>query len=332
MRAIVWTGYGPPDVLQLQQVEKPVPKDNEVLIRIIATTVETGDCEMRRYQIHNYLWLPLRLYLGLLKPRIKILGQQLAGEVEAVGKDVTLFKPGDQVFAPVDAGFGTYAEYKCLPENAALAMKPDNMSYQQAAAVPVGGLNALHFIRKGNIRSGQKVLIYGSTGSIGTFAVQLARAFGAEVTAVCSTSKMELVRSLGADKLIDYTKEDFTDNGECYDVIFDTVGKSPFVRALKSLNPGGIYLLANPTFREQLRGLWASLTGSRKVISMVAGYRSEDLVYLKQLIEAGELKSVIDRSYPLEQVAEAHRYVEQGHKTGNVVITLAHDDKSSHND
>lgn len=332
MKAIVWTDYGPPDVLQLQQVEKPVPKDNEVLIRIIATTVETGDCEIRRYQIHNYLWLPLRLYLGLLKPRIKILGQQLAGEVEAVGKDVTLFKPGDQVFAPVDAGFGTYAEYKCLPENAALAMKPDNMTYQQAAAVPVGALNALHFIRKGNIRPGQKVLIYGSTGSIGTFAVQLARAFGAEVTAVCSTSKMELVRSLGADKLIDYTKEDFTDSGECYDVIFDTVGKSPFARALKSLNPAGCYLLANPTLREQLRGLWTSLTGSRKVISTVAGYRSQDLVYLKQLIEAGELKSVIDRSYPLEQVAEAHRYVEQGHKTGNVVITLAHDDKNSHND
>jgi len=324
MKAMVWTAYGPPDVLQLKEVEKPVPKDNEVLIRIIATTVETGDCEMRRYQIHNYLWLPLRLYLGLIKPRIKILGQQLAGEVEAVGKAVKRFKPGDPVFAPVDAGFGTYAEYKCLPENAALAIKPDSMPYQEATTVPVGGLNALHFLRRGNIAPGQKVLIYGSTGSIGTFAVQLARVFGAEVTAVCSTSKMELVKSLGADKVIDYRKEDFTDNGECYDVIFDTVGKSPFSCALKSLKPGGRYLLANPNFREQLRGLWESLTGSRKVISMVASYRTEDMIYLKQLIEAGELKPVIDRCYPLEQVAEAHRYVEKGHKTGNVVITLVH--------
>jgi len=323
MKAMVWTDYGPPDVLQLREIEKPVPKDNEVLIRIMATTVETGDCEIRRYQIHNYLWLPLRLYLGLIKPRIKILGQQLSGVVEAAGKEVKRFKQGDPVFAPVDAGFGTYAEFKCMSENAALAIKPANMSFEEAAAVPVGGLNALHFLRKGNIRPGQKVLIYGSTGSIGSFAVQLARVFGAEVTAVCSTSKMELVRSLGADKVIDYTKEDFTDNGESYDVIFDTVGKSPYSRTIESLKPAGCYLLANPTFREQLRGLWTSMTGSRKVISIVASYKAEDLIYLKQLIEAGEVKSVIDRHYPLEQLAEAHRYVEKGHKTGNVVITLA---------
>jgi len=323
MKAIIWTDYGPPDVLQLREIEKPVPKDNEVLIRIMATTVETGDCEIRRYQIHNYLWLPLRLYLGLIKPRIKILGQQLSGVVEAAGKEVKRFKQGDPVFAPVDAGFGTYAEFKCMSENAALAIKPANMSFEEAAAVPVGGLNALHFLRKGNIRPGQKVLIYGSTGSIGSFAVQLARVFGAEVTAVCSTSKMELVRSLGADKVIDYTKEDFTDNGESYDVIFDTVGKSPYSRTIESLNTKGRYLLANPTFREQLRGLWTSMTGSRKVISIVASYKAEDLIYLKQLIEAGEVKSVIDRHYPLEQLAEAHRYVEKGHKTGNVVITLA---------
>ncbi len=325
MKAMVWTDYGPPEVLQLQEVDKPVPRDNEVLIRILATTVETGDCEARRYQIHNYLWLPLRLYFGLIKPRIKILGQQLAGVVESTGKEVKLFKAGDPVFAPIGAGFGAYAEYRCLPEDASVALKPANMSYEEAAAVPVGGLNALHFLRRGNIQPGEKVLIYGSTGSIGAFAVQLARVFGADVTAVCGTSNIELVKSLGADKVIDYTQEDFTRNGETYDVIFDTIGKSPFSRSKDLLQQNGRYLLANPTLREQLRGLWTSLTSNQQVISLVASYRTDDLIFLKRLIEDGKLKSVIDRSYPLEQIVEAHRYVEKGHKKGNVVITLQPD-------
>ena len=328
MKAIVQTKYGPPDVLQLKEVEKPVPNDNEVLIKIYATTVETEDCEVRRFQIHNYLWLPLRFYFGLIKPRIIILGQQLAGKIESVGKDVRLFKEGDQVFAPIGAGFGAYAEYKCVPEKASVAIKPANMTYEEAAAVPVGGLNALHFLRKANIQRGEKVLIYGSTGCIGTFAVQLAKVFGAEVTGICSTSKIELVKSLGADKVIDYTKVDFTENGETYDVIFDTIGKSPFSGSMRSLKHNGRYLLANPTLSEQLRGLCSSMTGSKKVISLVASYRTEDLIFLKELIEAGKIKSVIDRCYPLEQTAEAHRYVEKGHKNGNVVITLEHNSKT----
>ena len=244
MKAIIWTKYGPPDVLQLKEAVKPTPRDNEVLIKIYATTVETGDCEARRFKIHNYLWLPLRLYFGLIRPRIKILGQQLAGKVESVGKDVRLFKEGDQVFAPIGAGFGAYAEYKCMPEEASVVIKPDNMSYEEAAAVPVGGLNALHFLSKGNIQRGEKVLIYGSTGSIGTFAVQIAKVFGADVTAVCGPTNFELVKSLGADKVIDYTKEDFTINGETYDVIFDTIGKSPFSGSVRSLNQKGRYLFS----------------------------------------------------------------------------------------
>ncbi len=330
MKAVVWTKYGPPDVLQLKQVEKPVPRDNEVLIRIIATTVETGDCEIRRYDIHNWLYLPLRLYIGLIKPRgTTILGQQLAGVIESAGKEVTLFKQGDPVFAPTDMHFGAYAEYICLPSTHAMAIKPINMTFEEAAAVPVGGLNALHFIRKANIQRGQKVLVYGTSGSIGTFAVQLARIFGADVTGVCSTSKIELVKSLGADKVIDYTKEDFTKSGETYDVIFDTIGKSPFSASIRSLKQNGRYLLANPTLSEQLRGLWTSITSSKKVIVELASYSTEDLIYLKQLVEAGELKSVIDdHRYTLEQIVDAHRYVEQGHKKGNVVITVEHNNKT----
>ncbi len=324
MKAIIWTKYGPPDVLQLKEAVKPTPRDNEVLIKIYATTVETGDCEARRFKIHNYLWLPLRLYFGLIRPRIKILGQQLAGKVESVGKDVRLFKEGDQVFAPIGAGFGAYAEYKCMPEEASVVIKPDNMSYEEAAAVPVGGLNALHFLSKGNIQRGEKVLIYGSTGSIGTFAVQLAKVFGADVTAVYGPTNFELVKSLGADKVIDYTKEDFTINGETYDVIFDTIGKSPFSGSVRSLNQNGRYLLANPTFSDQVQGLWTSMTSSKNVILELASYRTEDLIFLKELIEAGEIKSVIDRCYRLEQIPEAHRYVEKGHKKGNVVISVEH--------
>jgi len=328
MKAVVYTKYGPPEVLQLKQVEKPVPRDNEVLVKVYAATATAGDCEIRRFDMPVLFWLPIRLYMGLIKPRIQILGQELAGVVESVGKDVKEFSKGDQVFAPTDARFGAYAEYKCVPSTSALALKPANMTYEEAAAVPVGGLNALHFLRKGNIQRGQKVLIYGSTGSIGTFAVQLARYFGAEVTAVCSTTNIELVKSLGADEVIDYTKEDFSKNGENYDVIFETVGKSSFSRGIKSLKKNGFYLLANPGLSQTVRGLWTSMTSSKKVIIALASYRTEDLVFLKELIEEEKIKSVIDRRYPLEQTAEAHRYVEKGHKKGNVVITLEHNNET----
>jgi NADPH:quinone reductase-like Zn-dependent oxidoreductase len=246
-----------------------------------------------------------------------------------VGKDVKLFKQGDQVFGSVGFGLGTYAEYKCLPEDGVLAAKPANMTYEEAAAVPFGGQTALHFLRKGNIQSGQKVLIYGASGAIGTAAVQLAKYFGAEVTGVCSTTNLELVKSLGANRVIDYTKEDFTKNGEAYDIIFDTVGKSSFAGSVRSLKKKGFYLRAvHMTLSPVIRGLWISMTSSKKVIGGVAADRIEDLIFFKELIEAGKLRSVIDRSYPLGQMAEAHRYVDKGHKKGNVVITVGHNNKA----
>ncbi len=334
MKAIVWTKYGPPDVLQLQEVEKPVPKDNEVLIRIYAATAGAWDCEARVLKFPLFLGLPMRAYVGLIRPtRITILGQELAGEIESVGKDVKKFKEGDQVFAAIGFGFGAYAEYTCRPAKpkdaeGALAIKPANMSYEEAAAVPVGGLEALHFLRQGNIQSGQKVLINGAGGSIGTSAVQLAKYFGAEVTAVDSTMKLDMLRSIGADQVIDYTEEDFTRSGESYDVILDVVGKSTYSRSEKSLKKNGRYLLANPGLSHMVRGKWTSMRSSKKVIFGAAGQKSEDLIFLKELIEAGKIKSVIDRRYTLEQTAEAHRYVETGHKKGNVVITVEHNNRT----
>ncbi len=322
MKAIVWTNYGPPDVLQLKEVAKPTPKDHEVLIRIYATTVTTADCELRSLKPPIWLRLPLRLYLGLIRPRNKILGQELAGEIEAVGKDVTRLRKGDQVFAWTGLALGAYAQYTCLPEKGMLALKPATMTYEEAAAVPLGGLNALHFLRKGHVQSGQKVLMYGAGGSIGTFAVQLARYFGAEVTAVDSTGKLEMLRSIGADQVIDYTREDFTRSGETYDVIFDVVGKSSFSRSVRSLTHHGRYLLANPGLSQMVRGRWTSMRSSKKVIVEAASEKTEDLNVLTELIEAGKIHSVIDRRYPLEQIAEAHRYVDTGHKKGNVVITV----------
>lgn len=330
MKAIVWSKYGPPDVLQLKEVEKPAPKDDEVLIRIYATTVTAGDCELRNLKLPFYFSLPMRVYVGFRKPtRITIPGMEFAGEIESVGKKVTRFRQGDQVFGASGFGLGAYAEYKCLPEESAetqgvLASKPANMTYEQAAAVPVGGLEALHFLRKGNIQRGQKVLINGAGGSIGTFAVQLARYFGAEVTGVDSTGKLDMLHSIGADHVIDYTQEDFTQSGETYDVIFDVVGKSSFSRSMRSLKEDGRYLLANPGLSQMVRGRWSSMTGSKKVIFGAASHKTEDLIFLKDLIEAGRVKSIIDRSYRLDQIAEAHRYVETGHKKGNVVITLQH--------
>ncbi len=326
MKAIVCTKYGPPEVLQLKDVEKPVPKDNEVLIRIHATTVRSGDCKLRSSTHPLWYWLPARIMFGIRKPRKTIPGDELAGEIESIGKDVTRFRKGDQVFGNiwVISFGGANAEYKCLPEDW-VEIKPANMTYEEAAAVPVGGLTALHFLKKGDIQSGQKVLIFGASGSVGTFAVQLARYFGAEVTGVCSSSNLEMVKSLGADKVIDYTQEDFTKSGQTYDIIFDAVSKTSFSRCKSSLKQRGVYLTVDWPL---LQALWTSMVGSKKVIFGMASQNPEDLIFLRELIEAGKLKSVIDRCYPLEQTAEAHRYVEKGHKKGNVVITVEHNDKT----
>jgi NADPH:quinone reductase-like Zn-dependent oxidoreductase len=328
MKAIVWTKYGPPEVLQLKEVEKPAPRDREVLIRIHATTVTAGDCELRSLKLPIALWLPIRLVLGFRTPRIRFLGQELAGEIEAVGNEVKRFRPGDQVFAWTGLRLGAYAEYTCLPEDGMLAIKPTNLTWEEAAVLPVGGLEAVHFLRQGTIQGGQKLLINGAGGSIGTFAVQLAKYYGADVTAVDSTGKLEMLRSIGADKVIDYTRDDFTRSGETYDVIFDVIGKSSFSRSIKALTQNGLYLLGNPGLSQRVRGLWVSMTSSKKVIPYTSRTTSEinaDIRILTQLLEAGKLKPVIDRTYPLEQAAEAHRYVETGQKKGNVVITVTHD-------
>ena len=319
MKAVVFTKYGSPDVLQLKEVEKPMPDDNEVLIKIYATTVTSGDCRMRKADP-----FAVRFINGLTRPKkITILGNELAGEIEAVGKNVKLFSTGDQVFGQAGLSLGANAEYICLPEDGTLEIKPANLTYEQASVIPFGGNTALHFLRKGNITIGQKVLIYGASGSLGTAAIQLAKYFGAEVTGVCSTANVELVKSLGADKVIDYTKEDFTKNGLIYDIIFDTTGKSPFSGCVKSLKQKGIYLRAvHMTLSPFLQGLWTSITSSKQVIGGVATERKENLVFLKELVEAGNIKPVIDRHYYLEQIAEAHRYVDKGHKKGNVAITV----------
>ena len=328
MKAMVWTKFGPPDVLQLKEVVKPAPKDNEVLIRIYATTVTAADCELRGLKFPIALRIPIRIFVGLIRlirPGPMILGQELAGEVEAVGKEVTRFKKGDQVFAWTGLGLGAYAEYKCLPEDGVLAIKPYNMTYEEASVLALGGLEAVYFMRKCNIQSGQKVLIQGAGGSIGTFAIQLAGYFGADVTGVDSTGKLDMLRSIGADQVIDYTQEDFTKSGETYDVIFDVVGKSSFSRSLRSLTRNGRYLLGNPGLTHRVRGRWTSMSSSKQVIpwkARTASEYTEDCNFLTKLIKAGKIRSVIDRCYPLEQTAEAHRYVDTGHKKGNVVITV----------
>lgn len=302
MKAIVATQYGGPEVLQLKEIEKPAPKDNEVLVKVHATTVTAADFRMRSFTVPAAVWIPARLALGITKPRQPIFGSELAGVVEAVGKDVTRFKVGDQVFAStLTENFGGYAEYKSLPEKAMMAIKPGNITYEEAAALPIGATTALRLLRKGNIQHGQKVLIYGASGSVGTYAVQLAKYFGAEVTGVCSTSNLEMVKSLGADHVIDYTKEDFSSREERYDVIFDTVAKFPKSQYSKVLASNGTFVsMAKLDTKEGM----------------------DNLIFIKELIEKGEVKAVIDRCYPLEDMVEAHRYMDMGRKKGNIVIRV----------
>lgn len=328
MKAIVWTKYGPPDGLQLREVEKPVPGDNEILIKIHATTVTAGDCEMRRLELPLMLSFPVRLYAGFFRPkRITVLGQELAGEVEALGANVDSFQVGDPVFGTTGLGFGAYAEYICLPAEPGeaagiMATKPANLTYEEAAAVPTAGFEALHFLRKANTGAGKKVLVIGAGGSIGTFSVQLARHFGAEVTGVDSTEKLDLLRSMGADHVIDYTREDYTSAAESYDLIIDVVGKGLVSRRLKLLKPDGVYFLAYAGLTDILLGMWTSLTSNRKLKIESASQKREDLIFLKELIEAEKIRPVIDRCFPLEETAEAHRYAETGRKRGNVVISV----------
>ena len=323
MKAMVWTKYGSADVLQLKEVEKPTPKDNEVLIKVHAATVTIADCELRQMKGMLLLMLAFRIYAGVLKPkRVTILGQELAGEIEAVGRDVTKFKRGDQVFAPCLLRLGAYAEYKCLPESYPV-LKPASLTYEEAATIPTGGINGLDFLRAGNVQAGESILINGAGGSIGTYALQLAKTLGAKVTCVDSAGKLDMLRSIGADRVIDYRQEDFTKNGETYDVIIDVIGQSPFSRSVRSLKPKGRYVLGNPSIASSIRARWTRMTMGKKVIVAIARYKPEYYTFLKELMEAGKLKSVIDRRYPLEQLAEAHRYVEAGYKKGNVVITVA---------
>jgi NADPH:quinone reductase-like Zn-dependent oxidoreductase len=328
MKAIVYEKYGTPDVLQLKEVAAPTPKDNEVLIRVYATTATLYDCWMRSNTAPPGFGLLMRLAIGIRKPKQTILGTELAGEIEAIGKDVKLFRKGDQVIGYTGMNLGAYVEYKCLPEDGVLALKPTNMTYEEAVSIQ-GALTALFFLRNGNIQKGQKVLIFGASGGVGLFAVQLAKYFGAEVTGVCSTTKLDFVKSLGADKVIDYTQEDFTKNGETYDIIFDTVGKSSVSRSKKSLKKKGSYLFTTFGLPKLVQVLWLSMTSSKKLFFGTLKEKTEDLVFLKKLFEAGKIKPVIDRLYPFEKIAEAHAYVEAGHKKGNVVITVERSNKST---
>jgi NADPH:quinone reductase-like Zn-dependent oxidoreductase len=328
MNAIVWTRYGPPEVLQLQEKTKPAPKKNEVLIRVHATTVTAGDCEFRSLQLPLLYRLPVRLYAGLTRPtRLTVLGQEFAGEVEAVGDSVTSFAVGDRVFGPTGFTMGAYAEYLSLPQDAALATIPAPLSYEEAAALPVGGLEALHFLRGAKLQPGEKVLINGAGGSIGTFALQLARHFGADVTAVDSADKLEMLRSLGAADVVDYTREDFSKRGVSYDVIFDVVGKGSFFRSIRTLKPHGRYLMANPGLLTSLAGRLLALTGDKQIVRGPASHNREDLRFLAGLLAGGVLKTIIDRRYPLAQTAAAHSYVETGQKLGNVVIVVTGEDR-----
>jgi len=325
MRAIVCTNYGPPEVLRLRDVRKPVPKDNEVLVRIRATTVSTADCELRRFDFAPWIWVPMRLAFGIRRPRRRVLGQELAGDVEVVGKDVGSLRKGDRVFAATGIPLGAYAEYICLRENpqtGATATMPANLDYAEAAAVPYGGGEALSFLRKANVRSGQRILVNGAGGSFGTFAVQLAKDLGAHVTAVDSAPKLEMLRTIGADRVMDYAREDFTEGPETYDVIFDVVRGTPSARVVRRLTETGWLLMANPGFVQIVRARWAARRSRKRVSFIPSGFTSEDLAYLRDLVEAGRLHPVVDRRFPLEQMVEAHRYAETGQKLGNIVVDV----------
>jgi len=327
MKAILHTKFAPPDELQLKEVEKPTPKDNEMLIRVRATTVTSTDCNVRNFTfVPGVFQIPARLFMfGVFKPRINILGIDLAGEIEKVGKDVRRFVEGDHVFGTPGMTFGAHAEYICVREDGTLTIKSANMTWEEAAAIYLGASTALFYLRdKGKIQDGHKILVYGASGAIGTYAVQLAKHYGAEVTGVCSTTNLEMVKSLGADKVIDYTKEDYTERGDTYDLVLDTVGKTSFSHCRKSLKQKGVFLPVLMDLTELLQIVWTSITGGKRVKGGVAGESVEDLEFFRELIEAGKLKPVIDRCYPLEQTAEAFRYVEKGHKKGNVVITIEH--------
>jgi NADPH:quinone reductase-like Zn-dependent oxidoreductase len=327
MKAIVCTGYGSPEVLKLKQVMDPAPGKNEALIKVKMSTVTTGDCRIRSFTFARWFWLPGKFLFGFRKPRKDIPGWELSGEIEALGSQVTKFKKGDKVFGynkGVSFG-GTNAEYKCLAEDRLVEFDPDRISFEEAAAIPIGGLTALYFLRRANIRKGHKVLIYGASGSVGTYAVQLANYLGAEVTGVCSTRNLDLVTSLGAAHVIDYTKQDFTRKAQCYDAIFDTVSKTSFSACKNSLSKQGLFLTTDWPF---LQAFWKSLFGQKKIIIGMAPDRVEDLEYLKDLVEMGEIKAVIDKVFPLEEAVEAYRYVDGGHKQGNVIISI-HNNQSN---
>ena len=322
MKAIVYERYGPPDVLELKELEKPTPKRDELLVKVRATTVTTADWRARSLEMPPGFGFMGRLFFGISKPRQPILGMELSGDVEAVGEDVKTFKAGDQVFAFTGVSMGCHAEYRCVREAGAVALKPANLSYEEAAALSFGGTTALDFFRRGKLASGEKVLVNGASGCVGSACVQLARHFGADVTGVSSTTNVELVRSLGARHVVDYTQEDFTKNGETYDVIVDTVGTAPFSRCERSLNDGGRLLQVLGSLGDLLQAPWVSLTSRKKVIAGPAAERVEDLRLLASLAESGEFKPVIDVRYPFERMADAHRRVDTGHKRGNVVVVL----------
>ena len=323
MKAVICTKYGPPEVLEIKEIEKPIPKDNEVLIKIHATTVTAADYRVRSFNVPASFWLPAKLALGFRKPRKSVLGMELSGKIEAIGKDVVTLKKGDEVFAATLQSFGSYAEYICLPEDGPIAIKPSVLSHEEAAAIPIGARTALHYLKNiAEVKSGQKVLIYGASGSVGTYAVQLAKYFGAEVTGICSTTNLEMVRSLGADKVIDYTKNDFSNNFEKYDIIFITVDKCPFKICKNALHKNGVYLnIGRPI--PSIPMIWASITSDIKVVVGKNVPETKRILFiLKNIIEQGKLEPVIDRIYSLDHIVEAHRYVDKGHKKGNLVISI----------
>ncbi len=330
MKAIVWRKYGPPDGLHLQEVEKPIPKEDEILVKIHATSVTAGDCEMRRLQLPLGLSFPFRLYAGLIKPiRIPILGQELAGEVVEIGNQVKTYQKGDQVFGTTGFGFGAYAEYITLPEKpddaqGVLAAKPENLSFEAAAVAPTAGLEALHYLREANIHNSDKVMVIGAGGSIGTFAIQIAKLFGAEVTAVDGGSKQEIIHSLGVDKFIDYSKENYLSNVETYDLIIDVVGKHSVARRMKLLKPKGVYFLAFARPSNIALAWWANLTSGKKLKIQSANQKKEDLTFLSELLTSGKIRSVLGKCFPLEQMVAAHRYAESGEKLGNIAISVGH--------